>query len=244
MENLITMRKVTTSGVKEIAKALDGGIFANSLVMIEGETGTGKSVLSQYLAHDAIASPYNRAVYYTTEKTARGLLNQMKSLSLNAIDSFLTSRFQIYPLRITRFDDNGIQFRRLLHHISNLDKQFNLVVLDSVTPLLQHGKIKDKIDFIYQCKKLCKMGRSIVLIANPHVIEEQLLPRMLTLVDYHLALKAEEVLFDSDRKEHRMVKVLEIIKSHGVEHQIIKRVRFEVLPQMGIHMVPFNELKL
>lgn len=245
MVSLGSVKRLSTSGIKEIAAVLGGGIYAGSLVLIEGEAGTGKSVLSQHLTRDTLASLTNGVVYYTTEKTVKGLLTQMNSISLNVVDYYLTNRLQVYPIRIpTSFADNVKQLQRLLSHISSLHKRFNLVVLDSLTPLMRHSNPKTKIDFVHQCKELCQIERSIIIVANPFVIEEQLVPRLFSLTDYHLMLKSEQVLFDADKKEYRIVKILEVAKAHGVERQVAKRIRFEILPQVGIHIIPFNELRV
>ncbi|MFC1983137.1 hypothetical protein ACFLV5_05095 [Chloroflexota bacterium] len=57
-----TMESVLT-GVKEIADVLGGGIKTGSLAIIEGESKSGKSVLTQHLARDALNSPQNTVAY-------------------------------------------------------------------------------------------------------------------------------------------------------------------------------------
>jgi archaellum biogenesis ATPase FlaH len=240
-----SLKRLSTSGIKEIASVLGGGIYAGSLVFIEGEAETGKSVLSQHIASDAVSSLKGEAVYYTTQKTVTGLLTQMKSLSLNMVDYFLTNRFQVFPIRAaSSLSDNRRQLQRLIDHIHALDERFNLVLLDSLTPLMRHNDPKVKIDFFYQCKELCKVERSIVLVANPHVIDQPLAPRLSALTDYHLKLKSEEIVIDSEKHDRQYVKLLEVTKAHGVERNFSGRVRFEVVPQEGIHVIPFQELKV
>jgi archaeal flagellar protein FlaH len=237
--------RLSTSGVKEIASVLDGGIDAGSLVLIEGEAETGKSVLAQYLAYDAVCSLKSGAVYYTTDMSVKSLLIQMKSISLNMMDYFLTGQFQITPVQVfLGAGDNSRQLRRLLSHIRNLNPLFNLVLLDALTPLFRHNDPKIKLDFVAECKELCQAERSIILVIEPYVIDEQLAPRLLALADYHLTLKTEEAIMESEKQDRRIFKTLEVTKAHGAVRIIGGRVRFDVLPGTGIHIVPYQDFKV
>ena len=51
MLGMTTTSDATTTGMKEIAESLGGGIREGSLVMVEGEAKTGKSVICQYIAY-------------------------------------------------------------------------------------------------------------------------------------------------------------------------------------------------
>jgi flagellar protein FlaH len=245
MVTLSSLKRLSTSGIKEIASVLGGGIYADSLVFIEGEAQTGKSVIAQYITYDAVATLKGEAVYYTTQKTVSGLVIQMKSLSLNVMDHLLIGRLQIYPiLTSNNLTDNEKQLQRLIDHIACLPRQFNLVVVDSLTPLIRHNDPKMKLDIFHQCKELCRDERSIILSANPHVIDEQLVPRLFSLTDYHLQCKSEEAVMDPEKPERQIFKILEVAKAHGAERPIAGRVRFEVVPGKGLRIVPYQELKV
>ena len=101
MLNAATTMDGIFTGVKEIAEICGGGIRAGSLVLIEGQTKTGKSALSQHLAYSTLRSNGNGVAYYTTKYNVNGLITQMDSLSLYAQHDFVTDRFRIYPLSLT-----------------------------------------------------------------------------------------------------------------------------------------------
>src|SRR4030042_6851770 len=91
-----TMEAVTT-GVKEIAEALGGGIHESSLMLIEGESKTGKSVLSQYIAY-GVQCAKNCSVVYYTAGSSDSLIASMDSMCLWVRHGRMTDRFRIYEL--------------------------------------------------------------------------------------------------------------------------------------------------
>lgn len=72
-----------TSGIKDIAEALGGGLNENSLVIIEGDTKTGKSVLCQHIIFGILGSRGSPVVYYSSDFHVDGLNNQMRSMALD-----------------------------------------------------------------------------------------------------------------------------------------------------------------
>lgn len=242
---LTSGNRLSTSGIKEVAAILGGGIYADSLIFAEGEAQTGKSVFAQQFAYDAAATLNGKIVYYTTQLSVRGLLRQMKSISCNMLDYFLTDRFQIYPIASSKKRlDNRLQLQRLLRHIYFLPEQFNMVIVDSLTPLIRHDTQKTKIDFLHHCKAMCRDGRSIIITANPYVIDEQLAPRLFSLVDYYFKFRTEEAVMDQEKQDRQIFKILEVAKAHGAERDYTNRIRFEVLPGSGIHIVPLQDLRV
>ena len=52
------------TGVKDIAEALGGGIHEESLMIIEGETKGGKSVISQHIAYGILRARDTAVAFY------------------------------------------------------------------------------------------------------------------------------------------------------------------------------------
>ena len=69
------------TGIREVDDKLRGGLPLRSLTLIEGSSGTGKSVLCQHVAHQALIAGYGVA-YLTSEYSDGGLVDQMASLDL------------------------------------------------------------------------------------------------------------------------------------------------------------------
>ncbi len=70
---------VITTGQSEIDKKLGGGIPVGSLIFIEGQSDSGKSVFTQQLTWGSLRSGYNVAML-TTENTVKSMLRHTKRL--------------------------------------------------------------------------------------------------------------------------------------------------------------------
>ena len=113
--------QIISTGSREIDKKMGGGIPAGSLVLLEGQSDAGKSVLCQHFSHGALSALMS-SVYYTTENTVKSLVSQMSSLNLDITDYFLCDRMRIYPLEISSSDqdDSGRSFQILVDHLDSL----------------------------------------------------------------------------------------------------------------------------
>ena len=87
--------QIVSTGNREIDKKLGGGIPLGSLVLLEGQSDAGKSVVAQHLTYGALSSGMSMA-YYTTENTVKSLMSQMNSLNLDVTDYFLSDRLRVY----------------------------------------------------------------------------------------------------------------------------------------------------
>ena len=117
--------KVISTGNTEIDKKLGGGIPIGSLVLTEGESDAGKSVVSQHFTYGALTSKLS-TVYYTTENTVKSLMSQMSSLDLDVTDYFLCDRLRVYPILSTEDTDSALAFQMLLSHFESLPVDITL----------------------------------------------------------------------------------------------------------------------
>jgi archaellum biogenesis ATPase FlaH len=98
MLGMTTTNDPGTTGIKDIAEALGGGLRENSLVLLEGEPRTGKSVLSQHIAYGIMSSRGSAVTYFTTDYAPEALIDQMDSMSLETRHDVVTDRFRIYKV--------------------------------------------------------------------------------------------------------------------------------------------------
>ena len=77
--------KVISTGNVEIDKKLGGGIPLGSMTLIEGESDSGKSVLSQQMIWGSLYDDH-RVVLYTTENTVKSLRDK---IGLGALEPFI-----------------------------------------------------------------------------------------------------------------------------------------------------------
>jgi flagellar protein FlaH len=223
-------------GNTEIDKKLGGGIPIGSLVLVEGQSDAGKSVVSQHLAYGGLRSNLS-AAYYTTENTVKSLISQMESLNLDITDYFLCDRLRVYPLELAAKGTDSCQsFNALLQHFGTLPRQVSLLIIDSLTRLVAHSDDTDIIDFFAGCKQVCDHGRTVVAVVHSYAFDNQMLIRIRSLCDAHLVLKMEQV-------GERLIKVMEVAKVRNANKTTGNIISFDVEPGIGMRIIPVSKAK-
>ncbi|HZA22045.1 MAG TPA: ATPase domain-containing protein, partial [Dehalococcoidia bacterium] len=166
-EEISPVSQIVSTGNREIDKKLGGGIPLGSLVLLEGQSDAGKSVVSQHFTYGALSSGMSMA-YYTTENTVKSLMSQMNSLNLDVTDYFLCDRLRVYPILSNEGTNTQQVFKVLLDHFSGLPAKVKLVIVDSLTGLVTHSDDTLVIDFFAACKQLCDHGRTIVTVVHSY----------------------------------------------------------------------------
>jgi flagellar protein FlaH len=216
---------------------MGGGIPVGSLVLLEGQSDAGKSVLSQHLTHGALTSRMSVA-YYTTENTVKSLMSQMASLNLDVVDYFLCDRMRVYPLEIGSLEEDATKeaFQSLIDHFETLPTRFTLEIVDSLTGLVSHSDDRAIIDFFAGCKQLCDQGRTIVAVVHSYAFDDRMLIRVRSLCDAHLTLKMEQV-------GERLIKIMEVAKVRNADQSTGNIISFDVEPGMGMKIIPISKAK-
>jgi len=245
MLSATTTMNATFTGVKDIAEIFGAGISGGSLVIIEGESKSGKSVLTQHLAHGVLHSRENAIAYYTVGDADSDLIAQMDSLSLDARHYLVTDRLRIYPLS-SPIGPGAAQTsgERLISQILELPARFNFIVVDAITSFMTHISPSAKMDLLLAFKELRKQGRSIILVADTHIFENGTLLRAYLMSDYYLRLRSEETLLWAGQMDGRVIKILEALKLRGVERQAGEPIKFEIKPEVGIQILPFVKVRI
>lgn len=229
--------QIISTGSREIDKKMGGGIPIGSLVLLEGQSDAGKSVLCQHFSLGALSALMS-SVYYTTENTVKSLVSQMSSLNLDITDYFLCDRMRIYPLEISSSDqdDSGRAFQILIDHIDSLPTRFGLAIIDSLTGLVANSDDHAIIEFFASCKKLCDDGRTVLAVVHSYAFDDRMLIRVRSLCDAHLVMKMEQV-------GDRLVKVLEVAKVRNADQSTGNIISFDVEPGMGMKIIPISKAK-
>ena len=245
MLGMTTTSDPGTTGVRDIAEALGGGIREGSLVLLEGESKTGKSVLCQHVAYGVLHSKGSPVAYYSTEFNSETLVAQMESMSLETRHDLVTDRFRIYKMgakNVLRDAEKSLQI--ILDHILELPERFQLVIIDSPSPFLSLVDRVKKMDFLQACKKLCERDRTIVMALDTHVFESKTLLRAYAMSDYYLRLRSHDVMLDTGQYDTRVIKALEVTKLAGAERFGQEGIKFEIKTKVGIQLLPFVQIKI
>jgi len=226
--------KIISTGNDELDKKMGGGIPLGTLTLVEGQSDSGKSVLTQQMLWGSLNNGCT-AMIITTENTTKSLVTQMQSLSLDITDYLLLSRLSIYPLDIKKTRQNlSAGIVPLLTGCAH--RGVELAVIDSLTYYLTHATIEEVLSFFEDCKALTGRGISIVCVAHSYAFTEEAMVRLGSMCDAHLRLRIETM-------GSKMVKILEVAKVRGAKLTTGNIVSFDVEPNWGIRIIPYSKAK-
>ena len=231
-----TQRRVVSTGSTEIDKKMGGGIPEGSLVLIEGSSNSGKSVITQQLIHGALNGGF-RCVLYTTENTSRSLFRQMSSLSLDVTDFYLLGALNVYPVPAAMDEEQAhVAFDRMLAHMTQQLGRFDCVFIDSLTSFVSQVPESQTLAFLTSVKELVDENMTVFFTMHSHAFEEAMFMRIRSLCDAHLKLRTEEV-------RDTLMKVLEVAKVRGAEKTTGNIINFAVEPGLGMRIIPVSSAK-
>jgi flagellar protein FlaH len=236
MELLETSRRVISTGSVEIDKKMGGGIPQGSLILIEGSSNAGKSVVTQQLIHGSLNGGF-RSALYTTENTARSLFRQMSTLALDVTDFYLLGSLNVYPVPAAMTPDAAENaFARMIRHIGTLHGRFDCVFIDSLTSFVSQVPESHTLGFLTAVKEFADEDMTIFFTLHSHAFDEPMFVRIRSLCDAHLRLRTEEM-------KDQLIKVLEVAKVRGAEKTTGNIVAFDVEPNLGMRIIPVSSAK-
>jgi archaeal flagellar protein FlaH len=224
--------KLISTGNHDLDGKMGGGVPFGSLTLIEGDSGAGKSVLSQQMMHGCLVDGY-RLSLFSSENTVKSLVKQMRSLNLDILDYLLLDKLRIYPIETSRL---GREAPTVLIKAMKSEKSREMIFIDSLTSSIPASSDKEVLGFFEESKRLCSEGTTVISIIHSHGLTRELLTRIRSLCDAHLQLRTEEV-------GNKLVKTLEVTKVRGAEQTTGNIISFDVEPGWGIRVIPINKVK-
>ncbi|WP_346729572.1 ATPase domain-containing protein [Acidianus sp. HS-5] len=224
------MKVIVNTGNEELDRRL-GGIPFPSLILIEGDHGTGKSVISAQIAYGLLISKM-KGYIITTEQSTYGYLKKMSEIKVDLIPFFLKGQLGVAPVNTPRFSWNLTIAKKLLYLIHDfIGKVKDFVVIDSLTVISTFSSEEDLMEFFRGLRVYVTEGKSIIITIHPNFPEE-LQTRIKSEVDVYFKLSAATI-------GNTRVKVLEKVKiSEGIIGA--DSISFNVDPTLGIKVVPLS----
>jgi len=222
-----------STGNMELDSKMGGGIPLGSLVLIEGSSAAGKSVLTQQIVRGALNESHTVAMF-TSENTVESMVTQMRSIDLDVLDFLLLRRLAIYPMALTELGSEAPM--ALLSAIRN-ETRNSLIVIDSFTSAITNRQNNQQIlRFFEMCKRLCNDKTTIIITMHINSMPAELMSPIRSMCDAHLQLRTEQ-------DGQRLVKTLEVTKIRGAAGVTGAIVGFEVEPGWGIRVIPISRAR-
>jgi flagellar protein FlaH len=218
---------------EELDAKMGGGLPLGSLTLIEGGSGTGKSILTQQMLYGALLDGVSCSLF-TSENSGSRLINQMKKLDLDILDFVLLKKARIFPMALTQL---GADAPNVLLDAIRQETNRGLIMIDSLTSAIRSTTDSSVIlRFFEECQRLCATGTSIIVTLHPQGMSDELLNPIRALCDADLKLKAEQ-------DGQRLVKTLEVTKVRGADSVTGAIVGFEVEPGWGMRVIPISKAR-
>jgi flagellar protein FlaH len=223
-----------STGSDQIDKALLGGVPLGSLTLLEGATGTGKSVMCQHLAFGALLAEQGVA-YYVHGGSKEDLVSGMEELGLEVEDNLNQGQLLIHQLNqfYGKVGDADPGLNRLLEHVQGLPWDMNVIIMDSLTQMVNKASWTDTLSFLVECKSLCRLAKTIVICLHTSAFDPEMLGKLNALFGTHLSFRVEGF---TQGLQLKTMNVMEVAKIKEASQGSNNSVYFEVDPELGISM--------
>jgi circadian clock protein KaiC len=200
-----------SSGVEGLDTMTRGGWLRNSIIIVRGPTGSGKTMLSGLYAR-AGASRGERVVYYGFEETRSILLRNYRAIGMDMEPFIQNGTLKVisrYP-EATSLEDLLVDLRLGLEELEP-----SLIVIDSISSIEHASSEKGFRQFMIGVASILREhGRSALMTQTILGGEsaEHTAPYLSTIADAILAMDYDATGYDLDR-------TMRVIKMRGSDHE-------------------------
>ena len=226
-----------------LEKELGGGMPKGSIVLIEGDYGAGKSVLSQRFTYGFNTEGVVTTLV-STELGVKGFLDQMDSLTYDMVKPLINEEVLFIPAKIdasgTLTGESNDERKELLKRMMEADTMWegDVIVIDTFDAILrndpkfealvrQNEERQAALEIISFFRDLTTKGKTIVLTVDPSTVDEEAIGPFRSIADVYLELEMVEV--GNDVRRNIFVK-----RFAGMGEQVGDRIGFSVRSGIGI----------
>ncbi|MEM1693976.1 MAG: ATPase domain-containing protein [Ignisphaera sp.] len=119
------------TGVQKLDEAIEGGIPYGSWILISGEPGTGKTVLTQHAVHSAINQGWG-AIVVSTELRKWEWMAQCRTLSIQIDEQSIIKLEDLVEYRVTRNKEGEEEFE-ITYAFDKVPSNFKIIFIDVYT---------------------------------------------------------------------------------------------------------------
>ena len=230
------------SGHDRLEKELGGGMPKGAIVLIEGDYGAGKSVLSQRFSY-GFCQEDTVTTLVSTELGVRGFLDQMHSLSYDVVKHLLNEEILFLQAEI---DSSGAlsggqqERKQLLRRLMDAETLWDadVIIIDTFDAILrndpqfealvrQNEERQAALEIISFFRELTTKGKTIILTVDPSSVDEGSIGPFRSIADVYFELEMVEV--GNDVRRNSFDK-----RFAGMGQQVGDRVGFSVRSGIGL----------
>lgn len=172
-----------------LSNAMGKRLPNRSLWMIQGEVGSGKSLISQRLIFGLLENG-SKVLVITTELTTRGWIEQMESIGYPVTEHIASGRLLVFSrFGVIADAKQGVDLFEALD--SDAIEKADVVVVDSASALMPTGlDSNEQQEILQKLRRICSESRSLLLTMDPSEMDEKLLHKMRSTCEVLLDMNA------------------------------------------------------
>lgn len=211
----------------ELTRSIGGGLPRQSIILIEGVDGTGKSIIAQRFAYGLIKNSVT-VTYVGTEFSTMEFIRQMHSLSYDIEDSLIADQMLYIPM-FPYYGNVKLHpdfINRLFHAKKLYDKE--VIIFDTLSFLIvKDGESKSTVfEIISFFKRLINMGKTIIFTVDPDHLHPDLATLLRNVSDVYLSTGLTEFAGE-------LVRVMSIKRFKRSAEPTASKIPFKVEPGEG-----------
>ena len=220
----------------ELNRTIGGGLPANSLILLEGPDGAGKSLIAQRASYGLLQNDQSVS-YLSTELNTKGFIEQMASLNYDVKYDMLDEK--MFFISLFPFYGSGKLKHNFLDVLLQSKKLFanDVIIFDTLSFLLvdEHLNQEDAFAFLTFLKRLNSLGKTVLVCVDPQHLNAKLLSLIRTSCDIIFELQLREF-------AGQPVRIISVKRFKRAGGEVNSAIPFRVEPGKGlvIEIVSFS----
>ena len=172
-----------------LSNAMGARLPNRSLWMIQGEVGSGKSLVSQRLIFGLLENG-SKVLVVTTELTTRGWIEQMESIGYPETEHIAKGKLLVFSrFGVIADVKEGVDLFDVLE--SEAVEKSDVIVVDSASALMPTGlESNEQLAALQKLRKVCSESRSLLLTVDPTEMDHKLLHKLRSSCEVLLDMNA------------------------------------------------------
>ncbi len=227
---------------RKLNEILGGGLVPQSLSLIEGDSSSGKSVVSQNFVMEALHGGHG-VQYFTSGRSPKRLVKRMHSIGMDVSGHIRERQLAISELtqpKLGRKSTWEIKPEKILaslmEELRSTPADLDMIVLDDLTDQISFADPDAVVNFIDECRRLCDSGKTIILASQGHALEAEKRDRAQEVCDVHMDLELIKIGGTKGT-------MLQLVKSNTVEITIRSQFAFKVSKRVGMEKLNTSRSK-
>ncbi len=210
----------------ELDKKLGGGIPRGSLILVDGEHSSGKSVFLQRIAYGLLENGHS-VTFLSTQFTTRDFISQMYSLNFPVLPYLASSKLlfiSVYPL-ISETKSGDFFFTKLMETRDLYNSDF--LIIDTLSSIIKYNKDNQKLaDLISFLKRITGTGKTVALSVNTNDLSQDALGVLKSSAHIYISTKKKTI---GDKIKLSLV----VNKYLSAQNAYTTITNFRIVPKIG-----------